>query len=211
MKSAKIAIIALMSLSMSTAFADRRGHGGGHHRPVHHVRPVHPVRPIHHVSPVHHYNHNHYGHAHSTYYTTYYPYYYNGFYYSSPWWHTHHGSTYSGGTTTVDVTCAPATMEKNTFAAEAVLVGLAQNELKGNAVFTQKVADFQAMTGAQKIDEGMRIAGVKNPRDAKEVLALIYAREASAESVARVSDNLKMSEKEAKLVVTSVTQALKQR
>jgi len=102
-------------------------------------------------------------------------------------------------------------MTKNTFAAEAVLVGLAQNEMSENTVFTQKVADFQALDGAQKIEEGLRIAGVKNPKDAKEVMNLIYARTPSAESVSRVAENLNMNDEEATLVVVSVTNALKQR
>jgi len=111
----------------------------------------------------------------------------------------------------IGVTCSSATIEKNTNAAETTLVSLAQNELKNESIFTSKVADFTQLSSEQKIDEGMRIAGVKNPNDASEVLNVLFAREPSAETVQRVSENLNLSSAQAKLVITRVSKAMTQR
>ncbi len=145
-------------------------------------------------------------------------YYHQGYYYDSPYWydstdydHTH----YSGGgsTTTVvgGVTCSSESLAKNTIGTEAVLQGLYENELAEQPVFKQKVADLMQLRGQERVEEAFRLVGVKNPKDAKEVMGVVYARQASKETVARVADNLNLTDSQAKLVIETMTAALKSR
>ncbi len=190
MKLTKALLALLMAVSVSQAFARP-------HRATHYSRPSNV--------------------SYSLTYSSGHPYYYGGYYYQRPWWNSgyygynNHGYHSGYNSTAVDVTCSPETMTKNSVGAEAVLNGLAQNEFATNEVFKQKVADLNQMTGAQKIEESFRLVGIQNPKDGKEVMNLIYGREISPTTIARVADNLKVSAEDAQFVVTVVTQVLKQR
>ena len=116
-----------------------------------------------------------------------------------------------GVATIAALTCSPDTVMKNTQSVEQRLDVLSKGQLKDRDLFTQKVEDIKKMSSEQKVDEAFRMVGIVNPRDSKEILSVVYAREPSKVSISRVSENLKLSDQESRLVIQSVVGALKQR
>jgi len=159
------------------------------------------------------------GHRAALVYSSEFRYYYQGHYYATTWWVAPRPVVVAPRPAPVVVarmTCSPAKVQSNLASAEAVLQGLAQNELSDSPEFQRAFAAFANESDARvKIEMGYRFAGIQDPSKTSELAKALYVRENSAEmdALARtVSGNFgNMSAKKSKLLITTVTQALRDR
>jgi hypothetical protein len=120
------------------------------------------------------------------------------------------GSSSSGGGS--PVSCSPKDVKTNVAQADKAMAELATSEFNGNETFKEVADDIAGLKNVDfKISEYLRLSGVKNPKDANEVLNFLYGRQVDAQNAQRVSELLAISKSDAERVIEKIKTSLRMR
>jgi hypothetical protein len=120
------------------------------------------------------------------------------------------GSSPGGGSS--PVSCSPKAVKTNIAQADKLMADLSSTEFKGNDTFKEVADDIAALkSGEFKVNEYFRLAGVKNPKDANEVLNFLYGRQVEAKNAKRVSELLAITPAQAERVIEKIKTTLRVR